>query len=397
MYALQNPHRDYKWGSTTLLQQFLGEPVDGEPLAEVWIGAHQDDSSVASAGGRKVSLLELINDWPEQMLGPQVVEKWGARLPFLAKFLAAAEGLSIQVHPSIGQAIKGFAMEDELGIAQDAPDRTYKDRSHKPEVVYPLTSFELLSGLREPEQSAKLIDSLNVPALTPLVEALRNGTPTTAQKEAFTFLLGERGTGRSWVEEVVAAAQQQRGARPEMRVVAELGEQFPGDPGVLAPLLMNYERLSPGQVVYTGPGTLHAYLRGLAVEVMASSDNVVRAALTHKHVDAEAVLEITDFTPGLTSFPAPSFSAPGVVQYRVPGIEDFAVQVVTCRGGERFEAANAGPRIVVCIEGEIVAEADDRIAMSPGEAVFVAAAEGRLYASGNGTAIVVFVPGVQED
>lgn len=392
MYRLESPRRCYDWGSTTLLQQFLGETIDGNPLAEVWMGAHPDDASVAVTGGRRITLSQLIKEWPQQMLGDSVLSKWGPQLPFLAKFLAAAEGLSIQVHPTVEQAIAGYLAEKEAGVPHDAPERTYKDRSHKPEIVYPLTSFELLSGLREPEQSAKLIESLYVPELAPLVAVLRGSAPQYAHREAFRFVMEQRDADASWVEAVTEAAGKQRGARPEMRVVAELGEQFSGDPGVIAPLLMNYERLAPGQVVYTAPGTLHAYLRGLAVEVMASSDNVLRAALTSKHVDSSGVLAVSDFTPGLTVFPAPTVLSPEVLEYRLPDTQDFAVQVVTCRGGTRVEAISTGPRIAICIEGEITAEADDHINMEPGDAIFIADAEGAFSFSGNGTGIVAYVP-----
>ncbi len=387
MYRLVNPVRRYPWGSTTLVQQLYGHPVDGRPVAEVWIGAHPDDPSVADGHGRRVSLDALIAARPEEMLGRRVLAVAGPRLPYLTKILAAARALSVQVHPTSVQAEAGFAGEEAAGVGRDCSTRTYRDRSHKPEVVYALTRFELLSGLREPEQAAKLVAELAVPALDPLVALLRDDARGPAHRAGLMWLLEQRDSGAPWVDEVDEVARDGAGARPELGVVRDLASQFPGDPALLAPLLLNYERLEPGQALYTAPGTLHAYLRGMGVEVMAASDNVLRAGLTGKHVDVDQVLAVTDFSPHLTGFLRPGRLGPGVVDF-VPPVPDFALRVVTVRGGDSLAGPDDGPRVVVCIEGEVQVEAGDAQRLQPGGTVFVPDVDGPLTVSGNGTVVI---------
>ncbi|MCR1982090.1 mannose-6-phosphate isomerase, class I [Cellulosimicrobium cellulans] len=388
MYRLKGAIRRYSWGSTALVHQLLGRPVDGRPIAEVWLGAHPDGPAVANGGGRKIPLDELVAAQPQAMLGPRVLASTGPRLPFLPKILAAAHALSIQVHPTTAQAVAGFAAEDERGVPRTDPARTYRDRSAKPEIVYALTPFELLSGLREPEQAAKLVAELEVPALNPLVVLLREQR-ADAHRGALTWLLGQRGSAAPWVEAVAATARDAVGARPELAVVHDLAQQFPGDPGLLAPLLLNHERLEPGQALYTAPGTLHAYLRGMAIEVMAASDNVLRAGLTTKHVDVTELLSITDFTPRLTGFLRPARGVPGIVDYVAPAA-NLGLRVVTPRAGETLPGPEEGPRIAVCVEGEVEIEvaAGEAQRLLPGEAVFVPHIDGALAVSGNGTAVV---------
>lgn len=390
MYLLENAHRDYAWGSATQIQQFLDLPVDGHPLAEVWIGANPDLPSTAISAGRAESLNDLITRAPKQTLGCAVYQNFGPQLPFLMKLLAADRGLSLQVHPDRTQALLGFTSEENEGIPLNSPTRNYKDRSHKPEIIYPLTDFELLSGLREPEQSAKLIESLEVNELGPLVDRLRQGG-RLAHKVAFEWLLSQRRES-TWVDEVHQSANRQRGSRPEMRAVAQLAREYPGDPGVIAPLILNYERLAPGQVVFTGAGTLHAYLRGMAVEVMSSSDNVLRAALTQKHIDKQAVLAITDFVPRLTDYLTPEIDSDSTVNYLVANVPDFGLQVATVRAGTRHKLVASGPRIALCIEGTVVLEGHEELTLRTGSSAFVADQDGQVDVSGNGTVLVAFVP-----
>lgn len=392
MYLLENPIRGYEWGSPTLIQQLLGRPIDGEVMAEVWIGAHPDDPSEAVSVGHQVPLDQLIAASPDNALGSSVAKRFDNRLPYLVKFLAAAKGLSIQVHPTTEQAREGYARENQAGVGLDDPTRTYRDASHKPEILYSLTHMELLSGLREPEQAAKLIESLDVDALSPLVRELRGGSnPERCMRDAFAWLLAERGNA-TWVQQVAERAALLRGGRPEMAAVSELARQYPGDPGIVAPLIMNYEQIRPGQVIFTGAGTLHAYLRGMALEVMGASDNVLRAALTSKHVDKEGVLEISSFRPGLAAFAVGNEISPGRRDYRIDGIPDFAMQIITVQGGEELSGPVSGPRVAVCLQGTTVVRTVDKQQLDAGQAVFVPATEGAVRISGSGVAAVIYVP-----
>src|SRR4051794_19502983 len=106
MWELTNAVRHYPWGSRTVIPELLGEPSPAErPCAELWMGAHPDDPSVLSDG---TPLDKAIATEPERMLGAAVVARFGPRLPFLMKVLAADSPLSLQAHPTTAQAQAGF-------------------------------------------------------------------------------------------------------------------------------------------------------------------------------------------------------------------------------------------------------------------------------------------------
>ncbi|MGO1316726.1 MAG: mannose-6-phosphate isomerase, class I [Cellulomonadaceae bacterium] len=379
MYRLTNPVRRYDWGSTSLLQEFCGLEPDGLRAAEMWMGAHPDDPSQVLVDGEPVRLDHLIARDPEPMLGAQAITAFGPRLPFLVKLLAAAHPLSIQVHPDTDQARAGYAAEQKAGISRNDARRNYHDQAHKPEILYALTPFELMTGLRPAAEAARLIDELGIDDLDPLVAALRNPDDPDPLRTAFATLLEDRGSAAPWIAKVAARAAD-AGKDRELRTVALLGQLFPGDPGLLAPLLLNTELLSPGEVVYTPARSLHSYVRGLGVEVMASSDNVLRAGLTSKAVDTDEVLRIASFAPA----PVRHLGVhDGEVGAPVP---DFALTVV--RGGAEH-LPGRGPRIVVCIDQNVrLAAASQTIALRRGESAFVTDAAGALTVSGPGAVAI---------
>jgi mannose-6-phosphate isomerase len=67
-----------------------------------------------------------------------------------------------------------------------------------------------------------------------------------------------------------------------IRLIAEF---YPDDSGLFSPLLLNVVKLNPGEAMFLFAETPHAYLQGVALEVMANSDNVLRAGLTPKYID----------------------------------------------------------------------------------------------------------------
>jgi mannose-6-phosphate isomerase len=215
--------------------------------------------------------------------------------------LAAEAPLSLQAHPSPEQAVEGFNADEAAGIPLDSPLRNYKDKSHKPELLCALTEFWALCGFRAPPETLALLTELELPQLGPLKAQLAHGTPRIALKSAFSSLMLGPADERRELSLRVAEACQRRKA--SSRFSAELGwatrlsELYPGDAGVVSALLLNLVRLAPGQAVYLPAGNLHAYLGGMGVEVMASSDNVLRGGLTPKHVNVTELLRVLDFRP----------------------------------------------------------------------------------------------------
>ena len=363
--------RDYAWGSTSAIQQLLGLPEDGRPIAELWFGAHPDDPSPVPGGSG--ALDALIDSDPDGLLGAPTVERFGPRLPYLVKVLAASQALSIQVHPTREQAAEGFAREDAAGIPRDAADRNYRDANHKPELLCALTPFDALCGFRPVAATLALLAELDVPELDFVADLLRGDDPLRA---AFTALLSHEDP-----EPVVAAvARRVADAADGPLYAARLAAgDAPGDVGVLLTLLLNYVRLEPGEAIYLGAGNVHAYLRGMGVEIMANSDNVLRCGLTPKHVDVPELLKITDFSP----LAEPRWTTVGH-RFDAP-VPDFALTALDI--DEPVGLDDPGPCIVLCTSAQI---AVGDVAVPAGHAPFVPAGL-RTTISGIGEAFVASV------
>lgn len=387
---LDNPVQAYPWGSTTVLPDLLGVPATGEPQAELWVGAHPAAPSRVELDGKPVSLAELIAGDPEATLGPGVLRRFGPRLPYLLKVLAVERPLSIQAHPTAAQAQAGYDAEESAGVPRDAPHRSYRDRSPKPEMVVALTEFEALLGFRDPARTADLLDGLAVPALSDAAAMLRydgtDGLPALVRR---WLLLPPDGAARL-ARSVAEAAPAARGELPPL--VARLAELYPGDRGILLALLLRHELLAPGDAAFTPAGMPHAYLRGVAVEVQASSDNTLRAGLTGKHVDTDGLLRILRYEADAGPRVTPVDAGPGVEMFASPA-EEFRLFRVRL-DGRRAELPGTGPRIVLVTDGAAaLAATGARVTLSRGRAAFVPAAEHAATLDGRGTAFVAS-PGV---
>jgi mannose-6-phosphate isomerase len=371
--SIEGVLRRYEWGSRTAIPRLLGVEPDGRPAAELWFGAHPHDPSPAPA--HQATLEELIAADPNGMLGAPTVERFGPRLPYLVKILAAGKALSIQVHPTREQAQEGYAREEAAGIAHDAPNRNYRDPNHKPELLYALTPFEALCGFRPVDETLALLAQLDVPELAFVAELLRGPDPLRA---AFTALLTHDEPGPI-VAAVAARAGGAAGDEGPLHAVRVAGADAPEDVGVVVALLLNYVRLAPGEAIFLGAGNVHAYLRGAGVEIMANSDNVLRCGLTPKHVDVAELLRITDFLP----LPEPRWPAVGG-RFDVP-VPDFALTRVAL--DEPTGLDEPGPCIAVCTSGGVVVGDVD---LRPGHAAFVPAGI-RTTISGVGEVFVASV------
>jgi mannose-6-phosphate isomerase len=371
MWQLTNTIRTYCWGSHTAIPELLGLPSPAEePCAELWIGAHPDDPSVLSTG---IPLDKAIEAEPEALLGDAVADRFGPRLPFLMKVLAADAPLSLQAHPTIEQAQAGFAAEEAAGIPRTDPTRTFKDPCHKPELLLALTPFEALCGFRPVEESLHCLAKLQVPELKPTIAALARG----GLRATLPQLLALSPERRDELVRAVAAKAAAFVAAhdPEFintyRWAAALAETYPGDPGVVISLMCNHLTLAPGEAVYLPAGNLHAYLCGAGVEVMASSDNVLRGGLTTKHVDLAALMEVLDFTDGKVPVLHPVLG-PGGLRYRVP-IEDFDLTHCELDSGSGT-LTTRGPQVLLCTEGAVTLTAgDDELVLGKGQSAFVPA------------------------
>ncbi|MEQ1701946.1 MAG: mannose-6-phosphate isomerase, class I, partial [Ilumatobacteraceae bacterium] len=298
----------YAWGDPTAIPQLLGQPADGSPWAEWWLGTHPAAPSTIDGGGTLASVA-----------GP---------LPYLLKLLAAGQPLSLQTHPDTATASEGFARENTAGIALDDPRRVYRDPFAKPELLCALTPFDTLCGFRPVDATEALLAEIG--AIQLRASLYDHGLQATVA----ALYRGELPT-----EEDLRACAEHSG--PEAQLVTRLAAMYPADPSVLATLLLNRVRLAPGEAVFLGPGNLHAYLDGFGVEIMGASDNVVRGGLTVKHIDVEELLSVLQYEPLADPVVRPIEVEPGRWRYPTPNqpFELWRFEVVgsmphTARGRE---------------------------------------------------------------
>ncbi len=391
MNLLRGALRTYAWGSRTAIAEFTGKPSPtAHPEAELWFGAHPGDPAWLETDTGEQSLLETVRSDPEGQLGAAVRNRFGDTLPFLMKVLAADEPLSLQAHPSAEQAAEGFAREDRLGIPVSSPIRNYRDRSHKPELLVALGTFEVLAGFRPAAKSVELLRALAVSNLDPFVNLLAGQPDADGLRALFTtWITAPQPDLDVLVPTVIDGAinyvrSGEKQFVAEARAVLELGERYPGDAGVLASLLLNRLTLRPGEGIYLPAGNLHTYLHGVGIEVMANSDNVLRGGLTPKHVDVPELLRVLDFEPASEATLRPKTSEDGMETVYETAAPEFSVSVLGIDGdllGHEVDAPSRhdGPQIVLCTEGSAVLHAKSSVVtLERGAAAWVSADDGPI-------------------
>lgn len=374
----------YPWGSTTAIPDLLGTEPTGQPQAELWLGTHPQGPSRID----DQDLGDYLAAAPAERIGAASVSRFGPRLPYLMKVLAAARPLSLQAHPSREQAELGFAREDAAGIPRDAPNRTYRDDWPKPEALCALGPVHALCGFRDPVQTYALFERLGVRSALDLVAPLADGG-ADALAEVFGRLLRLPEAERGVVDEVVTAAADGDHELDEFGATAvEIATHNPGDPGVIAALLLNRVRYGPYDAIFLPAGNLHAYLKGTGVEIMANSDNVLRGGLTGKYIDVDELIKLLDFTPRPPELVPIMEQAPGVYRYQTPAPEFGLWRLEPAAGTMPLPAADAG-RVLLTVAGTImISGGDEELTLTRGQAAFVPADTGEAKVTGTGTAFL---------
>jgi mannose-6-phosphate isomerase len=372
----------YPWGSRTALAGLLGMPSPSPgPQAELWMGAHPNAPSFLAREGTRTALSEVIAQRPEQELGAPVLRAFGPRLPFLLKVLAAAEPLSLQAHPTLEQAKVGFDREEALGISRTAAERTYKDPFHKPELLCALTPFDALSGFRALGETLRLFEMLAVRELDEVLSALRTDPSPERLAVAFRALMTMPAdlSARAVDATVQACRRDHALFARERKLALRLAALYPGDIGVVSALFLEFVHLQPGEAIYLGPRNLHAYVEGMGIEIMASSDNVIRGGLTQKHVDVAALLETLDFHAPPPTLLRGRAVDPHEIVYDTPARE-FRLSRLEVRGSLPRDVH--GPEILLTTDGLVHSEG---IRAPKGTAWFVPGATRSYVLAGEGT------------
>lgn len=382
MWRLRNGVQQYEWGSAVAIPRFLGTAPGEAPIAEMWIGTHPLKSSrVLFEDGEETPLSDVVRD-----------------LPFMLKVLGAERPLSLQVHPSIAQAKAGFDDEEARGIAIEAPERTFKDTNHKPEMVYALSTFESLIGFRPTAEILRVLGPIDAPLTRQLATDLRADPGFAGIVRRLRWLLSVNATGDEVAEVVKACGTLVDRGLDVKRAYAtaiELAETFPEDIGVVISLLLNRMTLQPGEAAFLETGVIHAHLKGLCLEVMANSDNVLRAGLTRKHIDPEGLVACLSQGMARVARVTPDHDSEAIEMFAPAGV-DFALAVVQVspadtRGVTLFDD---GPGLLICTGGEVlVTNALGQVmSLRRGESMVLVPTDGQASVSGLGEVALAFVP-----
>lgn len=386
---MQNPIQGYDWGSHDALTTLFGIPNPaGKPQAELWMGAHPNGCSEVVLAGDVQKLSTLIERAPAAVLGEATQARFGS-LPFLFKVLCAEKALSIQMHPSKAQAEAGFAREEAAGIDIKASNRNYKDPNHKPELVFALTPYQAMNGFRAIPAILALFERVKLATIADLVAALAANQNEAGLQHFFHQLLILTGPRK---EDALAGLLAYAAAHQDeetFALVTSLAAQYPGDVGLFSPLLLNVVTLQPGQAMYLDACTPHAYVRGTGLEIMANSDNVLRAGLTPKYID---VAELLDCTRCLAKPDDQILLSPrmeGAVQHYDVPVPDFTFSVYPA-GEHALTTASA--EILFTIDGTVILQQGKQsLRLEKGQSAFIPAttgsyqllAEGRVARAGN--------------
>ena len=394
---LKNTIQEYAWGSYTAIPDLLGyDSPAGSPQAELWMGAHPKAPSLVKCNGRWISLLALIEQNPEDILGKKVAEKFNSRLPYLFKVLGAGKPLSIQAHPSRAQAIKGFERENRLGIPLDAGNRNYKDDNHKPECICALTPFWALNGFRKIPEMLSLMEQAGPQGLEGEIKELRNKPDSRGLKCFFQALMTmNRHRQKQIIDNSLKNARKLSQENQIFKWMINLQHEYEIDIGVFAPIFLNLICLEPGEAMFLPAGELHAYLDGLSIELMANSDNVLRGGLTPKHIDVPELLSVLNFKERKIHILPQKVINECEKAYHSTA-EEFILSVIEVKNGIRYTSrANRSVEIVLCTDGKATItdiEKGSFIPLAGGSSVIVPASVNVYRIDGKATFYKASVP-----
>lgn len=394
LFPLRGNIQHYAWGSKSEIPRLLKiENPDNRPMAEIWYGTHPKGPSHVLTGSGEKALQEVILSSPNYYLGSRNHDRFGIRLPFMLKILAAEKSLSIQVHPDRKQATEGYQREETAGIPLSAPERNYRDCSHKPECICALTDFVALAGFRHYKEIAKNLALYAPESLKDEINALNENPGEESLRGLIKALLdGSKKKRNEIYDEVIKNAAAHEPV-DTARWISRLGGIHLGDPTIIAPAILNLVFLRPGEALCLEPGELHAYLSGAGIEIMAASDNVIRGGLTGKHIDTDELITVTRFQSresqvhhidtkeGISSLPV--FTDEFKLSFFRAEKEPRTAAVDTCDG----------PLVILCLEGEVLTESGkEKCSLKKGDALFAGAGANKIIITGKGYAVIASVP-----
>lgn len=363
IFSLQGSVQHYEWGGQQFLPELVNRPLDEQPWAELWLGAHPKAPSLINGD----SLAMIIGNESEAMLGKGVAEKFST-LPFLLKVLDVEKMLSIQVHPTLEQAREGFDREELAGIPVDAPGRNYRDANHKPELMVALGDFWLLHGFRTEVSACACLRGH--PELTGLAERLEAMGMDAFYREVMLHPNNDLLTIMALLADRLRQLPEISKHQPDywfLKAVDTADGQL--EPGMLSIYLLNLVFMQEGEGIFQDAGIPHAYLYGQNIEIMANSDNVLRAGLTPKHIDVPELLSIIRTEAVRPHILNGTPAGEVLVIYPAP-VSDFALEKVAVQETTALHwPARSQPMVLLVMQGVVTINGD--VTLGRGESAFV--------------------------
>lgn len=381
---MDNKIQNYDWGSRTAIHDLFGFANEAQqPQAEVWMGTHPNGCSIVKQGSTNVSLSELIKQDPPAFLSQSTSKAFGD-LPFLFKILAADKALSIQVHPNKQDAELGYAKEQELGVPLSAFNRNYKDANHKPELVYALTEYQAMNGFRPFDEIIAEFRLCDIPEVNGYLEQFERSPNQDGLCHFFVEILSMKEARKlNAVDHLLSYAAMNQ-ARPVYALILDLAEQYPNDVGLFAPLLLNVITLKPGEAMFLCARTPHAYIKGTGLEIMANSDNVLRAGLTPKHMDVEELVKCTDFIPKPINTLLTQAEINGSEHHFPVSVQDFQFSIFQAPKEQRVEMTSAEILMPIDADVALLAQSGETLVLGKGQSAFIPAYVGNYTISCEG-------------
>ena len=394
IYKIKGVVQHYAWGGFSYIPQLLGvDNSQNKPFAEYWMGAHVSAPSIVLDNGSELPLNKIIQQNPVDTLTNEVFDRFG-ELPFLFKVLDVNEMLSIQVHPTKIEAEKGFDAEEAAGIPLNAANRNYKDRNHKPEVMIALSDFWLLHGFKL---------KLNIEQTLQQVPELEGFLPlfkSSGIKELYRFVMNME------QQEVNNLLLPLIKREIQLKAEGKLTKADPGwwaaklfenkdlsgdiDKGIFSIYLFNIVNIKPGGAIFQKAGIPHAYLEGQNIELMANSDNVLRAGLTPKYIDVSELMKHTSFEEVIPEIMNGVPVNLGEVRYPCP-VPDFGISKIVLNTDFEYHASANSLEILIITEGDLTINGS--MHFGKGEAVVIfPGAEYQLKTNTKAVLFKAFVP-----
>lgn len=293
---IQPKVQEYAWGNKTFIPSLLNIESDENPKAELWMGTHSGAPATLEDG----SLFSAFLDSNPEFLGKKHLDTYGTYLPLLFKVLAIEKPLSIQCHPTVEIAKKGWAAEEQYRLENPKSLWNYKDDNRKAEVIYALSPLTAMCGFAAYNEAIANLKQMVPEGYKQYLSSVEmNQKLSDNEKLSFIFETLYRMDKvnlnviiKELMENVKEPVEKDENFLSKEEIIIRSYKEYPEDPGLFCPLILNVAHLKVGEALFLKPCILHAYVLGNGIELMSASDNVLRGGLTHKKMDVDELIKV---------------------------------------------------------------------------------------------------------